>query len=105
MKNGELGRWGTEMARRNGWSPARLGVARGYRVISGLPPLSELASAEREAVLRDLQPWPVWVERTDDRPPRTTPMPHCEGTRPNVGSIVQNDGEIDELAAVLVRAL
>jgi hypothetical protein len=104
LHRGELGRWGTEMARRNGWSPARIGVARGYRVVSGCRRLGELIAAEREAVRRGLEPWPIWVDRagiiihdnTDAALRR-----HAGAA----GSIVSNDGDLEALAAALVRAL
>lgn len=104
LHRGELGRWGTRMATRNGWSPARVGVARGFRVISGCRRLSELLSAEREAVRRGLEPWPVYVER-----PGTTATDNTDTALRHqavvAGSIVANDDDIDALAAALKTAL
>jgi phosphohistidine swiveling domain-containing protein len=104
LHRGELGRWGSRMASRNGWSPARVGVARGFRVISGCRRLSELLSAEREAVRRGLEPWPIYVERQGAAVTDNTDaaLRHHAAA---VGSIVTNDADIEALAAVLARAL
>jgi hypothetical protein len=99
---GILGPWGEGMARRNGWPAARIGVARGYRVIAGTRRLNELRAALGEAERRDLRSVVLWVERPGtiandniDRGIRRLAEAH--------GAVIENDGAVDGLLDRLAR--